>query len=193
MDCRNNKQPKNEHQIHRENTHSDKKIVVSKKIILWFLAITLFVVGLIYLARDEARRDSQAQGDVSSSGALSASETLFDFGEISMADGNVSRVFKVKNNTSNATVVKRLYTSCMCTSAKLKHANKELGPYGMPGHGFIPDVNESIGAGEEAEVEVTFDPNAHGPAGIGKIERAVTLEQANGDRLALTIRATVKP
>ena len=64
----------------------------------------------------------------------------------------------------------------------------------MPGHGgAVPKVNETIKAGESRNIEVVFDPNAHGPAGIGMIDRFVFIEDANGEKLQLEIKATVTP
>ena len=63
----------------------------------------------------------------------------------------------------------------------------------MPGHGFIPGINESLNLNEEAIIEVVFDPAAHGPAGVGKIERLVTVEVENGSPVELAFSAFVKP
>ena len=63
----------------------------------------------------------------------------------------------------------------------------------MPGHGgSVPKVNDTIKAGETREIEVVFDPNAHGPAGVGLIERVVRLEYGE-KTLELNIKAVVTP
>ncbi|KKT83316.1 MAG: hypothetical protein UW81_C0021G0020, partial [Candidatus Giovannonibacteria bacterium GW2011_GWC2_44_9] len=41
--------------------------------------------------------------------------------------------------------------------------------------------------------EVVFDPAAHGPAGVGRIERAVYLENSASEALQLKFSATVTP
>lgn len=128
-----------------------------------------------------------------SAGTLQTQETSFDFGSISMAAGTVSRTFKIKNTGAGAVNIEKLYTSCMCTTALLKNGDKRFGPYGMPGHGFVPSINSSLDAGEEAEVEVVFDPAAHGPAGIGRISRDIIIENNGGDPLLLRINAQVTP
>lgn len=81
----------------------------------------------------------------------------------------------------------------MCTTATLMMGGKQFGPYGMPGHGFIPKINETMDAGEEATVEVVFDPAAHGPAGVGRIERGITIENNAGRPLELGFTALVTP
>lgn len=81
----------------------------------------------------------------------------------------------------------------MCTTAVLVIDDKRSGPYGMPGHGFIPKINETMNVGEEATVEVIFDPAAHGPAGVGRIERKITIENNAGQSLELEFTALVTP
>jgi hypothetical protein len=64
----------------------------------------------------------------------------------------------------------------------------------MPGHGGpVARANETIGAGETRTIRVVFDPNAHGPAGVGPIVRQIALSDATGGALLLEIRANVRP
>ncbi|MBI2624365.1 DUF1573 domain-containing protein [Candidatus Parcubacteria bacterium] len=157
---------------------------------------TIFLVlfgVLVWFSRPEARR--QPASIVSSGGGeLAATETSFDFGEISMAKGRVRHTYVLKNTSENQVAVEKVYTSCMCTEAKFtKTGGKARGPYGMPGHGFIPRINETLLPGAEAEVEVIFDPAAHGPSGVGPIERVVYIESANAPTLELKFSAMVRP
>lgn len=124
--------------------------------------------------------------------ALVASEPSYDFGTVSMANGLVRHEFKIKNEGSNPLTISELYTSCMCTNAIFKRAGKEKGPFGMPGHGFVPKLGETLAPGEEAIIEVVFDPAAHGPAGVGPIQRVVSLNTEAGSN-ELGIRALVTP
>lgn len=125
--------------------------------------------------------------------ALAAAETAFDFGSISMAKGKVQRRFAVQNTGSAPAAITRMYTSCMCTSASIVKGDERLGPFGMQGHGFNPRIDMKLAPGETAEVIVTFDPAAHGPAGVGTIARTVYLEQDGAEPLELNIQATVTP
>ena len=70
---------------------------------------------------------------------------------------------------------------------------RQKGPYGMPGHGFIPKINETLNSGEEALVEVVFEPAAHGPAGVGPIQRAIAIENNAGEPVELLFAAIVTP
>lgn len=58
---------------------------------------------------------------------------------------------------------------------------------------FFPSINQTINPGEEASVEVVFDPAAHGPAGVGQIQRTVTIENNTGKPLELGFSAVVTP
>jgi len=160
--------------------------------LLWGLGIgVLGLAGLIWLASAGSSGVKNAQG--TSNGFLSAEETSFDFGNVSMAKGKVSHIFKIKNNSSEAVDVTKLYTSCMCTQVTLINKNSKKGPFGMAGMSFIPEIQETINSGSEAEVEVVFNPAAHGPAGLGRIQRTISLENNSKSRLDISISASVTP
>lgn len=129
---------------------------------------------------------------------LTLSEKFYDFGRISMADGNVARTIILSNNTSGDIFLKNMTTSCMCTVAYLLSregaGSSKLGPFGMPGHGGpARAANELIRSGESRQVEVVFDPNAHGPAGLGTIERAVYFEDSSGNVAEFRFKGLVTP
>jgi hypothetical protein len=179
------------------------------------IAVALIALGgIVWFARPEspsqgevARPDSQTNNAASPSFRLEGQERLraeeasFDFGAISMGKGIVKHAFKIKNASNEPVTILKIYTSCMCTTATLTTGGsaigsgqvKQFGPYGMPGHGFVPKINKAVGAGEEATIEVAFDPAAHGPAGVGSIERAVVIEQSGGRPLELRFTALVTP
>ncbi|MGC8775979.1 MAG: DUF1573 domain-containing protein [Minisyncoccia bacterium] len=122
-------------------------------------------------------------------------EKEFNFGRIPIFGGKVEHIFKIKNESLNPITIGKIYTSCMCTEASLVKDGKEFGPYGMPGHGFIPTINEKLEPGKEAEIKVVFDPAAHGPAGIGQINRRVFIQDESGNNILnlLDISAYVTP
>ncbi|MEK7124783.1 MAG: DUF1573 domain-containing protein [Patescibacteria group bacterium] len=126
-------------------------------------------------------------------GVLTARETTYDFGTISMAAGKVTHVYTVTNTGTEPVNIGKMYTSCMCTTASVTLQGRTFGPYGMPGHGSVFSVNQVLAPGQEAPVEVIFDPAAHGPAGVGKIQRVVTLENNGGQPIKLYFSAMVTP
>ena len=164
-----------------------------KGIIVSVLAIALVLGGLIWFSRGSGRNNRQENLNSSGGGKLSAEESTFDFGTVSMSAGKVSHTFKIKNDGTELAIITKLYTSCMCTSAELMVGGKRLGPFGMPGHGFIPSINQTVNAGESAEILVTFDPAAHGPAGVGPTNRTVYIEQKSGAEMRLEISTIVTP
>lgn len=164
-----------------------------KKTTVIGIAIAMAVLGGIAWAGQNAPRREKTQDVPQSIGKLTAAESAFDFGSISMVAGTVRHQFKIKNEGPELVSISTLYTSCMCTRATLKVDDRALGPFGMPGHGPLPRLSESLGAGAEAEVEVEFDPAAHGPAGVGRIQRTVTIENSTGQALELGIAALVTP
>ena len=161
------------------------------KIIVGIVLVVAVLGGLIWLARP--KQEAPVLPVAGPESALVAEESQYDFGTISMAAGDVSHQFKIRNTGLEPVNIRKIYTSCMCTTAKLLMNGKSFGPYGMPGHGMIPSLNQEIPAGGEAEMEVIFDPAAHGPAGVGKIERAVIIENDAADPLELLISANVTP
>ena len=111
-----------------------------------------------------------------------------------MKNGNVSKKFTITNPTDENIFISSLTTSCMCTNAYfIQLDGNKKGPFSMPGMGFVPKLNENIKAGESRDIEVVYDPNAHGPAGVGMIDRFVYLEDSSGKKLQLEIKANVTP
>ena len=135
-----------------------------------------------------------ADGTTNAASILIALETLYDFGTISMKNGNVTKEFVVTNPTDTDISVSTLVTSCMCTSAFIVSPQGSIkGPFRMPGMGYVPPANELIKAGDSRTVRVVYDPNAHGPAGVGEINRLVILTDSSGGTLQLEIKALVTP
>lgn len=154
------------------------------------IVLTLLILAGIFIAGEGASNQNNQNASISQ---LQASEKLYDFGTISMAKGNVEKIFKVTNPTDKDIEVKTVTTSCMCTSAYIVKGDSAKGPFGMPGMGYVPPANEIIKARDSIDIKVVYDPNAHGPAGVGFIDRFVYLADANGGKIQLEIKATVKP
>ncbi|MEK7624137.1 MAG: DUF1573 domain-containing protein [Patescibacteria group bacterium] len=161
------------------------------KIIIGIIVI-LVLGGIIWIARPDATSAPAVQ--VNSNGTLTVAEANnYDFGAISMAAGKVKHAFKIKNTSNEAVAINKVYTSCMCTTATLINGGRQFGPYGMPSHGAIPKINQTVNSNEEAIVEVVFDPAAHGPAGVGRIQRTITIENNAGQPIELMFAAVVTP
>ena len=159
----------------------------TKNMITWVTIIAIGIAGII-LAASPKKEPVLKAGEHSGS-----SEQSYDFGKISMAKGNVSHAFEVKNNSSEPLKIEKIYTSCMCTTALLAIGDELSGPFGMPGHGMIPPVKKTLSPGATASLEVIFDPQAHGPAGLGKVERIVYVETGDGEVQEFKFTAEVAP
>ena len=139
-------------------------------------------------------QEQPAAGQLGGAGALVSAEPFFDFGKISMAAGNVSHGYWIKNASAAPLTMTNISTSCMCTVATLiTQSGKMKGPFGMPGHAPVSDIEERLAPGQVAQVEVVFDPTAHGPAGVGRNDRIVTIRNDAGRPLELGFSAMVTP
>ena len=164
---------------------------MNKTILLVAIAV-LVLGGLVWIARPNSQNSDASS--VLSNGTLTVEEANnFDYGTISMAAGKVTHQFKIKNTGADAVTITKMYTSCMCTTATLLMGEKKFGPYGMPGHGATPKINKAVSPNEEISVDVVFDPAAHGPAGIGRIQRTITIENNAGQPVELQFVAVVTP
>lgn len=134
-----------------------------------------------------------AAAEMSGTRALTSRAQSFDFGRIAMGGGKVSHRYPIENTGAKPLSITRMYTSCMCTTATLITRSGRKGPFGMPGHGSLRSVDETLAPGEVAQVEVVFDPAAHGPAGVGPTSRTVTVVNDAGRALELRFDALVTP
>lgn len=158
-----------------------------------FIGILVFILGALLIYAQPNERNSADVSTSQTGTALSVDKLIHDFGTISMKNGNVKTTFKIKNTGDSEITLNKMYTSCMCTQAILKINGVSEGPFGMPGHEFLKTFNHKLQPNEEAEIEVEFDPNAHGPSGVGRIDRTITVEESSRKSLTVTIRANVTP
>lgn len=139
------------------------------RLIIFIIAAAVLIIGGIILGfafNGEKKGSREA--------ILSAQEKSFDFGTVSMAKGKVSHTFEIKNNGKGNLNINNINTSCMCTSAVLDKNGKQSPSFGMAGMSHNPVFwSEELAPGETANLIVTFDPAAHGPSGVGLIDRSV--------------------
>src|SRR3989338_3005025 len=122
------------------------------------VGVAIFVLGgLIWIAQPNSGKNTAALSQDAGGKLIVEDAHDYDFGSISMAAGKVNHQFKIKNSGSSEVNIEKMYTSCMCTTASLLKGDVRFGPYGMPGHSAIPRIDQAIGPGEEATVEIVFD------------------------------------
>lgn len=182
-------------QIMKPSTFSANKMLYA------LIALSIIAIGFgVYRSQQKAATPDavpQAQAAVQPAGqrgTLVSARPSYDFGTISMKAGNVSTTYRIKNEGPAPLALDKVYTSCMCTTATLVTANgRKQGPFGMPGHGPLKPATGQLAPGETALLEVVFDPAAHGPSGVGRIERVVTVETKGAQPLELWMVAMVRP
>lgn len=117
--------------------------------------------------------------------SLTVSPEPFNWGSLKINGGIVQTKFTLKNTSSQALKITKLETSCMCTEASLKVGDQESPFFGMPGHAGNPGWPAEVAPGGEMILTVKFDPAAHGPEGLGKVDRLARIwfsEPANSYR-----------
>lgn len=171
----------------------DSRIFIHKNLIVGAVLLILVLGGLIVAAKPGPAAIAPPRVELQSQSDLTAEQMSFDFGTVSMAAGKVTHLFPIRNANAAPIVIRKISTSCMCTTAQLVKGGKKLAIYGMPGHGYVPNLDEPLAAQEQAMVEVVFDPAAHGPAGIGRVERYVTIYTGAAQPLELSFNALVTP
>lgn len=163
------------------------------KTILISLILFIVVIGaFVWFKSDKpqiAAIDNAVVGE-----ALVAKETSYDFGDIGIKNGLVNHEYILENANDRIVKISEVSTSCMCTSANIKVGDKTYGPFGMPGHGGgFAKAGVIINPGEKVIVKATFDPAAHGPAGIGEVQREIYINTGGGQPLILGFKANVTP
>ena len=152
----------------------------NNNIFLWVGLIILALV-LIFVAKNNG-----PTGDNFVKSVLISEETFWDFKTISMADGNVSHDFVLKNNGREPIKITKIQTSCMCTNANLlTNDGKVKGPFGMH---ESPPVNLEIMPNESVKLQAIFDPNAHGPAGVGIMDRSIYIDTNSSEKPRLELK-----
>jgi len=170
--------------LHRYQSH----VVVFGVVV----ATVALIAGLV--AAGSRSAPPSPDGQSASTSRLAADRSANDFGAISMAAGLVSTDFTIRNTTSETLTISKLSTSCMCTSASLQINESTFGPFGMPGHGGgFTKAGVFVNPGEKVVVEATFDPAAHGPAGIGEVLREIYIDTGADKPIILGFKVNVTP
>lgn len=141
------------------------------KVLAGIIVATLVIlVGGIFLL---GRTQEVPVGEVA---GLEVAPLSYDLGGVPINGGIVTREYEVKNTTEKTLRLKKIATSCMCTTAAVEIGEETSQFFGMEGHGDKnPPVNLELGSGQSGKVMVNFDPAAHGPEGIGAFQRLVWL------------------
>ena len=161
-------------------------------IIISLVMLTAVVGALIWFGNSGNKPEPAAVGGLFG-GVLTAEETAFDFGSVPINGGLVNHEFTLENLSDTMVKIGEVSTSCMCTTALVTVGNKTYGPFGMPGHLSASKANAIVNSGEKVIVKAIFDPAAHGPAGIGEVQRQIFLNTGVAEPIVLNFKAIVTP
>lgn len=140
------------------------------------ISFSILIIGGIAFVLANYSRPEQGEKEISETQGTAKIEIdplRYDAGTVSMADGLVKYTYEIKNQGDGALKIDRIWTSCMCTTARLKVGDKESPEFGM--HTGLTSWFEEIAPGEKGFLEVAFDTALHGLQGIGENIRAVYL------------------
>lgn len=138
--------------------------------------------GLLFLNRQRQVGGNTSSLVTSSGGIIVAEAADYDFGTVPMHDGDVEHIYQLANDGNEVVTLGELYTSCMCTTAQVIFRDEtESRIAGMRGHGAPTYVNRKIAPGEQFQLKAIFDPAAHGPQGVGPVNRTVYLQTNSKD------------
>lgn len=163
-------------------------------IILVWLGVAATILYFVPFKKIATFSQNKAGDTVNYANAvLTAGHYEYDFGTISMANGKVRHSYPLKNEGSEALNMDKIWTSCMCTTAEIKTQDGKIyGPFGMAGHGGNTSADIDIAPGQEFELTIEFDPNAHGPEATGPIQRVVYVKtNTSKEPLGLSFTANV--
>jgi archaellum component FlaG (FlaF/FlaG flagellin family) len=145
----------------------------TKKILLAGLigiSVLLFVGGTVY---GLAQLSKTVEVVIENDAAATVNETEYDWGTIKMYDGLAKKTFLVKNTGTKTLQLYSPTTTCSCTTVQVRTASERTAALSM--HSQSNDVID-VAPGDEAEVEVVFNPAFHGPSGVGPISRSAIIK-----------------
>lgn len=150
--------------------------------------VLLFAIGGVYFV---AKTDKTVQIENDLQVKAVVVETSFDWGEIGIDNGNVEKIFEIKNEGTKPLILRNVITSCMCTTAQLSLDDKVSPVFGM--HTKSRYALE-VPPQKTVKLKIVFDPAYHGPSGVGPITRQVKVETNDSENaeLSFILTATVR-
>ncbi len=158
---------------------SEKKI----GILLILTTVAILFGGILFLNNTSASSQVVASANAE---AVVESDT-YDWGNIPINGGNVTKKFSIRNTGSDPLQLTNIRTSCHCTTASVTIYGNESPSFGMSGTSqWVGEVKP----GQEATLNVVFDPLFHGPQGTGPVNRYISVETNDKSNSKLTFSLT---
>ena len=112
-------------------------------------------------------------------------ELVFDFGDIDINGGVVSKTFAFENTGTQTLAIYEANTSCGCTKGAIEINQQTFGPFGM--QNSIKEAIEVLPS-EKFNVTINYDPLFHGPNDLGDRQRTLflfTSAKADGETVRI--------
>lgn len=161
-------------------THKKKFRKVIKISVISLVAVLIvggIVFGIVKSVKNRNLGDSKVE----------ITELKYDAGVVSMTDGLVKHTYEIKNIGKGDLKIKKIRTSCMCTTARLRVGDSISPEFGM--HDSF-SWSKRITPGGTGFLEVTFDPAFHGPEGTGLVTRAIYVSTNDSENKELEFLLT---
>lgn len=158
--------------------------IVDKFIASIIIATVLIFVAIVLLG---SKITPSVQIELDSEAKAQLEKTTHNWDKIDMADGKVEAQFTIESTGNHPLKLYDVKTSCMCTEAQLISDNQTSPTFDM--HSKSNYVLE-LAKGKSAQLKVVFDPEYHGPSGVGPITRQVEVSTNDQDNSKLTFLLT---
>lgn len=141
----------------------------------------LFLLTFILVACTNEESDPVMSGMIATEEPL-----LYEFGDINIEGGVVSYTFTFENVGEDKLYLYGAQTSCMCTEAQILLPDGSSSPvFGMHSDPWIYDG--FIAPEESFQVQVSYDPMAHGPEATGEVNRSILLFTSSEENARLAV------
>ncbi len=163
---------KEKYLIRKQRKEQERLRRVYRKKIRKILLISLPVIiagSVIFLLINYLPKENQSTNQGTPKIEINPQE--YDAGTVSMTAGKVQYTYEIKNKGEGDLKISRIWTSCMCTTARLKVGDKTSPEFGMQSSPVF--WSQKIAPEQTGYLEVTFDPAFHGPQGVGSNIRVV--------------------
>ena len=131
-----------------------------------YILIVLLLIGVLFTWYLIVSNEN-TQSVISNASVITVDKITYDFGRIEIFAGKVSTKYTLVNTGESDVTITSAITSCMCTEGKIGGMT-----FGMRSG----SDSVTIKAGESETLTATYDPLAHGPDGVGKVKRELTLK-----------------
>lgn len=151
-----------------------------KAIIIGVVILTVFIIGggIFFLSNSPTKAVLQKTVGA----RIETPQTSFDFKNVPYNGGFAKHSFTIKNIGDKELQIANLATSCTCTKVFYKKGKEESPYFSMKGHSGESSWTGVLKPKEKAELVIVFDPTAHGPQGVGPIERIISFETNDPDK-----------